>query len=111
MAMYELWWIRYFRSERKLSNFYSDFFFVPLAGATLPVLAFFLLGVYGKVGCMLFATTILGIGHIGIHMQHRRMLQNTGQSGEDCESRKLIQETEKFDSFRNPGHANRRSRE
>lgn len=81
MAMYELWWVRYFRSERKLSDFYSGFFFVPLAGATLPVLAFFLLGVYAKVGCMLLATTILGIGHIGIHMQHRRRLKNTGKGG------------------------------
>lgn len=24
MALYELWWIRYFRSERKLTDFYSN---------------------------------------------------------------------------------------
>lgn len=72
MILYEAWWVRYFRSERRLSDFYSDFFGIPLAGATLPVIAFFMLGVYGKVGCMLIAAFILGIGHIGIHLQHRR---------------------------------------
>lgn len=70
MVMYECWWIRYFCSERKLSDFYSSFLGVPLAGATLPVAAFFLLGIYGKVIWMLAAAVILGIGHIGIHMQH-----------------------------------------
>lgn len=74
MALYEIWWIKYFQSERSLSDFYSDFFIVPLAGATLPVLAFFLLGMYGKVVYMLIATMILGIGHIGIHIQHRKEL-------------------------------------
>lgn len=78
MAMYELWWIRYFRSEQKLSDFYSGFFGVPLAGATLPVTAFFLLGIYGKVVWMVIATVILGIGHIGIHMQHSKQLKISG---------------------------------
>lgn len=72
MIMYEAWWVRYFRSERKLSDFYSSFFGIPLSGATLPVIAFFMLGMYGKVGCMLIATLILGIGHIGIHIQHKK---------------------------------------
>ena len=74
MIMYEFWWIRYFRSERRLSDFYSSFCGVPLAGATLPVLAFFLLGIYGKVIWMLIACVILGIGHIGIHWQHSKEL-------------------------------------
>ncbi len=72
MALYELWWVRYFRSNRTLSDFYSSFFGVPLAGATLPVLAFFLLGVYGRVALMLAAALLLGVGHIGIHRQHQR---------------------------------------
>lgn len=76
MAMYELWWIRYFRSERKLSDFYSSFLGIPLAGATLPVMAFFLLGIYGKVIWLLAATITLGVGHIGIHMQHRKELSH-----------------------------------
>lgn len=71
MLIYELWWIRYFRSERRLEDFYSSFLSVPLAGATLPVIAFALLGIYGKVVWMLISVVILGIGHIGIHIQHR----------------------------------------
>lgn len=74
MTMYELWWVRYFRSERKLSDFYSSFLGVPLAGSTLPVISFFLLGIYGRVIWLLIAVMILGIGHIGIHMQHRKDL-------------------------------------
>lgn len=72
MAMYEIWWVRYFKSEGKLVDFYSSFWGVPVAGATLPVAAFFLLGIYGKVIWMIIASIILGIGHIGIHLQHRR---------------------------------------
>ena len=75
MVMYELWWVRYFRSERKLSDFYSGFMGIPLAGATLPVAAFFLLGIYGKVIWMCVAAIILGIGHIGIHYQHSREIK------------------------------------
>lgn len=75
MAMYELWWIRYFRSNRELTDFYSSLFGIPVAGATLPVIAFLLLGIYGKVVWMIIATVILGIGHIGIHMQHRKELE------------------------------------
>lgn len=74
MVMYELWWARYFRSGRELSDFYSGFLGVPLAGATLPVLAFLLLGIYGKVVWMLIACVVLGIGHIGIHWQHSKEL-------------------------------------
>lgn len=75
MIMYEMWWVRYFKSERRLSDFYSDFLGIPVAGATLPVIAFFLLGAYGKVIWMLIACIILGIGHIGIHWQHSKELK------------------------------------
>jgi len=75
MVLYELWWVRYFRSARQLADFYSDLFMIPLAGAVLPVIAFLLLGVYGRVGCMMLAALILGIGHIGIHIQHRKELE------------------------------------
>lgn len=74
MILYEAWWVRYFRSERKLSDFYSSFWGIPLAGATLPVIAFFMLGMYGKVVSMLIASLILGIGHIGIHIQHKNSI-------------------------------------
>ena len=75
MVLYEVWWLRYFRSERQLKDFYSGILGIPLAGATLPVAAFFLLGIYGRVIWMLIAVAILGIGHIGIHLQHYRELQ------------------------------------
>lgn len=75
MVMYELWWVRYFLSERRLTDFYSSFLGIPVAGATLPVVAFLLLGIYGKVFWMLIATVVLGIGHIGIHFQHYRDLK------------------------------------
>ncbi|MEM5766828.1 MAG: hypothetical protein AAGU32_00815 [Bacillota bacterium] len=75
MLLYELWWIRYFKSQKTLADFYSSFCGVPVAGATLPVIAFFLLGIYGKVIWLLFSVVILGIGHIGIHLQHRKELR------------------------------------
>ncbi len=74
MIMYELWWIRYFKSEKTLADFYSSFCGVPVAGASLPVIAFFLLGIYGKVVWLLISAVILGIGHIGIHLQHRKKI-------------------------------------
>lgn len=72
MLIYEAWWIRYFKSPKTLKDFYSSFFNVPVAGAALPVIAFYFLGIYGKSIPMLVAITILGIGHIGIHLQHRK---------------------------------------
>lgn len=71
MVLYEAWWIRYFKSERNLSDFYSSFCGVPVAGASLPIIAFFILGIYGRNPFLLISIIILGIGHIGIHLQHR----------------------------------------
>lgn len=75
MILYECWWIRYFKSEKAMKDFYSSFCGVPVAGATLPVAAFFLLGLYGKVVWLMISVIILGIGHIGIHFQHLREIQ------------------------------------
>ena len=72
MVLYEGYWLRYFKSERTMADFYSSFCGLPLAGATLPVLAFFLLGIYGKNVLLLAAVVFLGIGHIGIHYNHKR---------------------------------------
>ena len=77
MALYEVWWVHYFRSPKTQQDFYRSLLGIPVAGATLPVLAFLLLGIYGKVVWMLLAAAILGIGHIGIHLQHRRRLEET----------------------------------
>jgi hypothetical protein len=74
MILYECWWVRYFKGEKKQSDLYRSFCGVPVAGATLPVLAFFLLGVYGKVVWLIIAVVIFGIGHIGIHLQHQKSI-------------------------------------
>lgn len=74
MLLYEVYWIRYFKSERNLSDFYKGICGIPVAGATLPVCAFFLLGLYGSNVFLLVAVILLGIGHIGIHLQHRKEL-------------------------------------
>ncbi len=74
MLLYEVYWIRYFKSEKKMSDFYSSLCGVPVAGATLPVCAFFLLGIYGRNIFLLISVMILGIGHIGIHLQHRNRI-------------------------------------
>jgi hypothetical protein len=68
----DCWWVRYFKSKKTLGDFYSSFFGIPAASATLPVVAFLLLAVYGKVMWLFISTVILEIGHIGIHLQHRR---------------------------------------
>ena len=72
MILYELYWIRYFKSNKTMEDFYSSFLGVPVAGATLPVAAFGLLAVYGKNIFLGIAVIILGIGHIGIHLNHRK---------------------------------------
>lgn len=46
MLCYELYWLRYFRSEKTMADFYSSFLGVPVA--------------------------VLGVGHIGIHLMHRK---------------------------------------
>lgn len=72
MILYECYWIKYFKSEKGMSDFYSSFLGFPVAGATLPVLSFFMLGVYGENIYLIISTIILGIGHIGIHLNHKR---------------------------------------
>ena len=70
MLLYEAFWIRYFRSERTMRDFYRGFAGIPVAGATLPVAAFFLLGVYGRNIPMLLASVILGIGPLRQESSH-----------------------------------------
>lgn len=76
MILYECWWLRYFKSNRTWKDFYSNFYGIPVAGATLPVVAFFFLGIYGRVIWLIVSVIIFGIGHIGIHLQHRREMHS-----------------------------------
>ncbi|MEV8515449.1 hypothetical protein [Dactylosporangium sp. NPDC051484] len=75
MVTYELSWVRYFRSRRTSHEFYRSLFGVPVPLAVLPIAAFLLLGIYGRLLPLIAATAVLGIGHIGVHLQHRRALR------------------------------------
>ena len=72
MALYEIWWVRYFRSPRTMADFTAGLWCFPVAGASLPVVAFGLLGIYGRAWWLLPGVVVLGTGHIGIHLGHRR---------------------------------------
>lgn len=75
MIIYEIYWIRYFRSSKTMKDFYSDLLGIPVAGASLPVAAFLLLGIYGKNIFLIISVVILGIGHIGIHLEHKKEIR------------------------------------
>ena len=71
MILYEIYWIRYFKSEHTMMDMYSSLFGIPVARATRPIISFVFLGIYGSNVFLLVSVIILGIGHIGIHLQHR----------------------------------------
>ena len=75
MILYEVYWIRYFKSNKTMKDMYSSLLGIPVAGATLPVIAFLLLSIYGKSLFLLISVIILGIGHIGIHLNHKKELE------------------------------------
>lgn len=72
MVLYEVFWVRYFRSEHTMRDFYDSLLGIPVPGATLPVLAVLPLAVYGRNPFLFAAGIVLGIGHIGIHLMHRK---------------------------------------
>lgn len=72
MILYELSWLRYFKSNKTMRDMYRSFLGIPIPLASLPVLAFLLLGVYGKNIFLILSTVLLGIGHIGIHLNHKK---------------------------------------
>ena len=72
MVFYEIFWVRYFRSGKTMKDFYGPLLGIPVPGASLPVAALFLLGIYGSNIVMILSSLILGIGHIGIHRAHAR---------------------------------------
>ena len=79
MLLYEVFWIRYFRSEKTMADFYRSLLGIPVAGATLPVAAFVLLSVYGRNPILLASVTLLGIGHIGIHLGHQKETEHSNE--------------------------------
>ena len=75
MILYEIYWFRYFTKTHTEENFYRSFWGIPLPGASLPVMAFLLLGIYGKGIWLIASAIIIGIGHIGIHIQHLKAIK------------------------------------
>ena len=71
MILYEMYWVRYFKSQRTMQDMYSDFCMIPVPGALLPVLAFLLLGICANNILLIVSAVILGVGHIGIHLNHK----------------------------------------
>jgi hypothetical protein len=74
MLLYEAAWVRYF-IKPILQNFYGSFLKIPIPLASLPVLAFLLLGIYGKVIWLILSAIVIGVGHIGIHIQHAKKMK------------------------------------
>jgi hypothetical protein len=74
MLLYEISWLRYFRTDRTAADLYRSLGPVPLPLAVLPVLGFMLLAFYEVHVLLLGAVTVLGVGHVGIHWQHARRL-------------------------------------
>lgn len=72
MALYEVWWIQYFRGPATHAAMHSPLWGIPMAGATLPSAALLLLSVYGRSITFLLAAVVFAVGHVGIHWQHHR---------------------------------------
>lgn len=75
MIIYELYWLNYFKSSKTMNDMYDDFCRIPLPGATLPVVSFFLLGICADNILLIISSIILAVGHIGIHYNHRKELK------------------------------------
>ncbi|HXX69101.1 MAG TPA: hypothetical protein VEK07_18080 [Polyangiaceae bacterium] len=72
--LYELSWLRYFRTDRSVASFYRSLGPVPLPLALLPVLSILLLALYEVHVVLRGAVVVLGVGHVGIHRQRARRL-------------------------------------
>ena len=77
MVLYEIFWARYFRSEKTMKDFYRSLLGIPVAGATLPIAAVLLIAVYGRNPFLFAAGIVLGTGHVGIHLAHRKEIEKT----------------------------------
>ncbi|MGI6217615.1 MAG: hypothetical protein ACOYIK_08395 [Coriobacteriales bacterium] len=78
MILYEIAWARYFRHGRSLGYMYAPLGPIPVPIATLPVIAFILLGIWCGSPVLVLSAAILGVGHIGIHARHYRELRDRG---------------------------------
>ncbi len=83
MLLYEYFWIRYFRSDKTIEDFYGSLLGIPVPGATLPVTAVLFLAIYGKNPLLFAVGVTLGIGHIGIHLNHQKEIAQEKQKEEN----------------------------
>ena len=74
MVLYEVAWIRYFRGGERLDGMYQPLGPIPVPIASLPVVAFALLGVWYESPVAVAAAIVLDVGYIGIHLGHLREL-------------------------------------
>ena len=58
-----------------MKDFYKGIAGIPLAGAVIPVMSLFILGIYSRNIAIIVVSVILGIGHIGIHYGHYKEIQ------------------------------------
>lgn len=72
MVAYDIAWVRYLTRTRTMRDLTRSLLGIPAPLASLPVAGILLLGIYGRVIWLIAAVVILGIGHIGIHLQHAR---------------------------------------
>lgn len=70
MVLYEVCWVRYFKGGHTMADFYGPFLGIQMPLATLPVAAALALGLYSQSLTLLLSSMMLGIGHVGIHMQY-----------------------------------------
>ena len=82
MLLYEVCWLRYFKGEHTEKDFYGSFCGMPVPLASLPVTAFLLMGIYGRVFWLIVPVIILGIGHIGIHIGHLKTMRERNKTGD-----------------------------
>lgn len=76
MLLYETAWLRYFKGGGELELMYAPLGPIPVPLASLPVAAFILLGVWYQSPVAVAGAIILGIGHIGIHLEHLREIKD-----------------------------------
>lgn len=74
MVAYEAAWVRHLGGTPTIRTMYQPLGPIPMPLATLPVAAFALYGIWQQSPVTLIATGLLGLGHIGIHLDHLREL-------------------------------------
>lgn len=72
VALYLACWTRYFVGPHSAARLHRPLLGIPVPLAVLPVAAALLFGIYARSFWLILASIVLGIGHIGIHVQHLR---------------------------------------